>query len=473
MDATVNKNYMKGFVPFAMAAALVSLAGGFTASIPNNIVSAWGLDSSWVTWITLAMSMGMAACAPVLGKLGDIFGRRGAALVGMALMAIGELAIGMAPDGAIWMVLVARFVVGIGAAAISPTVIAYITSEFPPVKMGNGFAVYMALSSGMVIFGPTVGGLIFQATQNWRLILYICAGLAALCFVICLFTMKKETGPKKGIAGFDIFGGIFIILGFSLVLCVPTVGQGDGGWFSPASLTVIGCTVLALVILFLVERKAKNPILNGKFMARKEFILPVVVLFLTQGLMQACMTNTIRFSMMFDPTSSVASFATSIMYVGMTIGNIAVAPLSNKHEPRYISVLALVFCLIGAAIQLLFTAESGFVLFASSLFFIGLGLGGNGTIFMKVALSGLDPQIAGAGSGTYTVFRDMSAPFGVAVFSSMFVGGYAAAQQAGDAAALGAAVVSSMHNVAWAQMACVVVGMIVCLMLPKIYSKKS
>ena len=140
---------------------------------------------------------------------------------------------------------------------------------------------------------------------------------------------------------------------------------------------------------------------------------------------------------------------------------------------RTISVLALVFCLIGAAIQLLFTAESGFVLFAASLFFIGLGLGGNGTIFMKVALSGLDPQIAGAGSGTYTVFRDMSAPFGVAVFSSMFVGGYAAAQQAGDAAALGAAVVSSMHNVAWAQMACVVVGMIVCLMLPKIYSKKS
>ncbi len=39
MDATLNKNYRMGFVPFAVAAALVSLAGGFTASIPNNIVS--------------------------------------------------------------------------------------------------------------------------------------------------------------------------------------------------------------------------------------------------------------------------------------------------------------------------------------------------------------------------------------------------------------------------------------------------
>ena len=181
-------------------------------------------------------------------------------------MAIGELAIGLAPDGAIWMVLVARFVVGVGAAAISPTVIAYITSEFPPAKMANGFAIYMALSSGMVIFGPTVGGLIVEITGNWRIILYICAALAALCFVIALLTMKKDTGAKRGFAGFDIFGGIFIILGFSLVLCVPTVGQGEGGWLGYASIGVICCTILALIILFIIERKAKNPILNGTFM---------------------------------------------------------------------------------------------------------------------------------------------------------------------------------------------------------------
>lgn len=459
-----------------MAAALVSLAGGFTASIPNNIVSAWGLagtGTDWLTWITLSMSMGMAACAPVLGKLGDIFGRRGAALVGMALMAIGELGIGLAPEGAVWVVLIFRFVVGVGAAAISPTVIAYITSEFPPAKMGNGFAVYMALSSGMVIFGPTVGGLIFKATQNWRLILYICAALAAICFVIGLFTMKKETGPKKGISGFDAFGGIFIILAFSLALCVPNLAQGSAGWFGTSTLVVLAATVVCFVILVIAERKAKNPILNGKFMARKEFILPVIVLFLTQGLMQACMTTTIRFTMTLDPTSTLGNYATSIMYIGMTIGNIAVAPLANKREPRYISACALLFCLIGAALQLLYSAESGFTIFAASLFFIGLGLGGNGTIFMKVALSGLDPQIAGAGSGTYTVFRDLSAPFGVAVFVPMFVSGYAAALESGDSVRIVTDLVSSMHKVAWVQIGCVIVGMIVCLMLPKIYSKKN
>lgn len=50
-----NKNYMKGFVPYAIAAAILSLCGGFTASVPTAISTAWDADSS-LTFITLAYS---------------------------------------------------------------------------------------------------------------------------------------------------------------------------------------------------------------------------------------------------------------------------------------------------------------------------------------------------------------------------------------------------------------------------------
>ena len=56
----------------------------------------------------------------------------------------------------------------------------------------------------------------------------------------------------------------------------------------------------------------------------------------------------------------------------------------------------------------------------ASLGVLGFGLGGNGTIFMKVVLSGLTPQAAGAGTGTYGLFRDLAAPFGVAMFVPLF-----------------------------------------------------
>ena len=64
-----NKNYMKGFVPYAVAAAILSLCGGFTASVPTAISTAWNADAS-LTFITLAYSLAAAAMAPIMGKLG-------------------------------------------------------------------------------------------------------------------------------------------------------------------------------------------------------------------------------------------------------------------------------------------------------------------------------------------------------------------------------------------------------------------
>ena len=145
----------------------------------------------------------------------------------------------------------------------------------------------------------------------------------------------------------------------------------------------------------------------------------------------------------------------------MAIGTIVIGPQADKKEPKTVAALALVFVAIGAALQMLFTATTGLGLMCASMFFIGLGLGGNGTIFMKVVLSGCSPELAGSGSGTYNVFRDMSAPFGVAMFVPMFQGGMATAGP-----------VASLHNVAMIQVACVVVGIVICRMLPKIYANK-
>ena len=159
-----NKNYMKGFVPYAIAAAILSLCGGFTASVPTAISTAWDADSS-LTFITLAYSLAAAAMAPILGKLGGVIGRRKMLLSAMGLYTVGQALIAICPQN-IPLLLVFRFMVGIGAAGIAPVVMSYIMMEFPPEKMGQGFTVYMAVACGMVIFGPTVGGIIMKTGKS-------------------------------------------------------------------------------------------------------------------------------------------------------------------------------------------------------------------------------------------------------------------------------------------------------------------
>ena len=82
-----DKNYMKGFVPYAVAAAILSLCGGFTASVPTAISTAWNADAS-LTFITLAYSLAAAAMAPIMGKLGGAIGRRKMLLGAMALYTV-------------------------------------------------------------------------------------------------------------------------------------------------------------------------------------------------------------------------------------------------------------------------------------------------------------------------------------------------------------------------------------------------
>jgi len=117
----------------------------------------------------------------------------------------------------------------------------------------------------------------------------------------------------------------------------------------------------------------------------------------------------------------------------------------------------------------LFSAETSLLLLMASLGFLGFGLGGNGTIFMKVVLSGLSPREAGAGTGTYGLFRDLAAPFGVAVFVPLFTNRITSLMAGGTAEANAA--VRSIHGLAVAELLCIAGGIVTVFFLPKIRSK--
>lgn len=470
-----NNQYMKGFVPFAIAAAALSLCGGFTAAVPANIVADWGLGETTVTWLSLPYALGAACMAPVMGKLADILGRRITLLMGLSLFTVGPLLTALCPAGNLLLVIALRFLSGVGAAGVAPVVMSYIMTRFPPEKLGQGFTVYMLLSCGMVIFGPTLGGLVISRA-GWRAVMHICAVFAAIALAACFLLVEKGESSKAKKGKFDIAGAVLVVVFFSMLLSIPTFGQNNG-WTAVPTLVCVGVGAVAAALLILAERKAENPILNGRFMARRQFVLPVAVLFLSQGLLQSCMTNIITFAIVTTGDRTLSGVATSVMYVGMALGTVVIGPMADKREPRTVAAASLVFVAAGAALQMLFSATTGLLLMCAAMFLIGLGLGGNGTIFLKVVLAGLDPELAGSGSGTYNVFRDMSAPFGVALFVPLFAGGMVTGTQTlvADGVSEGTAkiqaAVEALHNTALIQTACVIAGIGVCLLLPKIYRK--
>ena len=462
-----NNTYKTGFIPYALAAFLIGIVGGFSTVLGPAFVQDIGIAYNNTTWTALAQAMSTAACAPVLGKLGDVIGRRTTLLLGIAIYGLGNGLSALA-DSLLFM-MISRFIVGIGSAAVTPVVLAYIVTEFPPNAVAKGFSLYMLISSASVVFGPTLGGLMIQA-YGWRAMIWVCVIISAIVFLVCLITHEKTGGSRKSLTDFDGTGALLVLIFFSLVLCIPSFGQ-NFGWSSIAFLGVLIAAVISLAGLILAEKRAKNPILPGSFIKRKAFILSVLALFLTQGLMQANMTNIIVFVNYTQPDNSVISgYAISIMYLGMSLGAVILGPLADRWEPKVVLTGSLILTGIGCGLMLLFSTGTSVLLLALSLGILGFGLGGNGTIFMKVVLSGVPAGQAGAGTGTYGLFRDLAAPFGVAVFVPMFT------NQITDLIAAGTdtptAAVSSIEILATTELFCVAAGIAIVLMLPKIQNSK-
>ena len=461
-----NNAYRKGFIPYALAAFLIGIVGGFSTVLGPAFVQDIGIAYNNTTWTALAQAVSTAACAPILGKAGDVIGRRTTLLLGIAVFTLGNVLTALASS--LLFMLAARFVVGIGTAAMAPVILTYIVTEFPKNALAKGFSLYMLISSASVVFGPTLGGLVIAA-YGWRTMVWVCAAICVGVFFACLALGDKTAPARRPLKNFDGGGAVLVLIFFSLVLCIPSFGQ-NFGWSSTAFLVVLAAAAVSLIGLIVTERKVPNPVLPGGFMKRKAFILSVLALFLTQGLMQANMTNTIVFVNYTQPENSVISgYAISVMYLGMSLGAILLGPLADRFEPKAVLTGSLLLTGIGCAILLLFSADTSVPTLMASLGILGLGLGGNGTIFIKVALSGLSPEKAGAGAGTYGLFRDLAAPFGVAVFVPLFTNQITSQIAAGSSQS--AAAVSSIRSLAVTEIICIAAAIAAVLSLPRIHNK--
>ena len=462
-----DRDYLTGFIPYALAALLISLVGGFSAVLGPAFVQDMGIAYNNTTWTALAQAMSTAAFAPILGKLGDVLGRRVTLLAGIIIYTLGNALAALSPS--LTVMLIARFIVGVGAAAVAPVVLSYIVTEFPPARVAKGFSMYMLISSAAVVFGPALSGLIINM-YGWRVMVWVCVALCVVVFIPCALLGDKKAPIRREVDHFDGVGAVLVLIFFSLMLCIPSFGQ-NFGWSSSAFLGVLAAAVIAFVGLVLAERRAVHPILPGSFMRRRAFILSVLALTLTQGLMQANMTNTIVFVNYTQPGNNVISaYAISVMYLGMSLGSVLLGPLADRFEPRAVLTGSLLLTGISCALLLLFTTDASVLLLMAALGLLGFGLGGNGTIFMKVALSDLPGDEAGAATGTYGLFRDLAAPFGVAVLVPLFtnsITGYAAEGMAEADAA-----VRAIRILAVIEIICVAAGILVVLMLPRIHHER-
>jgi EmrB/QacA subfamily drug resistance transporter len=246
--------------------ALVVLCAGFLMIILDqtivnvalpSIQDDLGFSQSSLAWVVNAYLIAFGGLLLLAGRLGDLIGRKRVFLIGLTIFTLASLLCGVAQTQA--MLIVARFVQGLGGAMTSAVILGMIVTMFPqPTEQAKAIGVYSFVAAGGASIGLLAGGVLTEAI-NWHWIFFVNLPIGVATGVLAsrLLTNDKGLGLR---AGADVPGAVLVV--GSLMLGVYTIVEAENyGWGSLHTLG-LGATAIALLVGFVVrEARIANPLI--------------------------------------------------------------------------------------------------------------------------------------------------------------------------------------------------------------------
>src|ERR671930_1174618 len=223
-----------GMLMIVLAATVVNVA------LPS-IQSDLGFSASGLAWVVNAYLIAFGGLLLLAGRLGDLIGRRTIFLAGLAVFTVASLACGLSQSQV--MLVVARFVQGIGGAMTSAVVLGMIVTMFPePRDQAKAIGVYAFVASAGGSVGLLAGGVLTQSI-NWHWIFFVNIPIGIATAVYATRLLERDKGIGFG-EGADVPGAVLVTS--SLMLAVYTIVQPavQDGWGATNTL-LLGAVAVA------------------------------------------------------------------------------------------------------------------------------------------------------------------------------------------------------------------------------------
>ncbi|MBB3311948.1 DHA1 family bicyclomycin/chloramphenicol resistance-like MFS transporter [Rhizobium sp. BK196] len=216
-----------GFVEFVVTIAIMtaSIAMAIDSMLPAlpNIGHSLGVTSNNDAQLVIGVFfLGFGASQIIFGSLSDAFGRRNILLGGLVCYVIGMFA--AAATGSFEMLLIMRFVQGIGGAAVRITTMAIVRDCFGGREMARVMSYVMIVFMIVPIVAPSVGQLIITYA-NWHWIFILLGIIASILFVWALLRLKESLPPEERIPlSFDAVADGFKTVLTNRITCGYMIG---------------------------------------------------------------------------------------------------------------------------------------------------------------------------------------------------------------------------------------------------------
>jgi EmrB/QacA subfamily drug resistance transporter len=360
------------------------------------------------------------------GRLGDAHGRRRLFLTGIAAFTIASLLCGLAPNAT--SLVVARVLQGAAAALMVPQTLSTIQATGHAESRSRALGWYGATGGLAAVVGQLLGGVLVSANiagSGWRAIFFVNVpiGVIGLAFA-ARFVPETRAARHHRI---DVVGTLLLALTLSCVLIPLTEGRALGWplW----SIVVFALAPVSLAVLVAVERNLErrggSPLVPPSVLrhpSMRRGLLLAAPFFATFGAFMFVYALVIQGSLGFSAIR--AGIALSPMAVAFLLTSLATTRLVARFGRSVIgagSTIQLVG-LVLLIMELLATWPQVSILdLAPGLAVMGAGQGLIMSPLVRIVLSDVPVESAGAGSGVLTTMQQTSLALGVATIGSAFI----------------------------------------------------
>jgi EmrB/QacA subfamily drug resistance transporter len=357
---------------------------------------------------------------PIIGRLGDMFGKEHTLVLTMSGLALGTLIAALADS--IGLLIFARVVQGAGG-AIFPLAFGIIRDEFPREKAAQGIALISAILGvgggiGIVLAGPVINAFDYHWLFWFPLVVIVAATLATIFFV--------PESPVKSPGRVDWLGAV-LLSAWLVLLLLGITQSSEWGWGDDRVIALIAAAAIVLVIWIRVEAARREPLVDMAMMRVRSVWTVNAAAFLVGAGMYSSFILIPEFTEM--PVSTGYGFGLSVTQAGLfllpaTLAMMLVGPIAGSLATRVGSRLVLIAgCLVTTLSFTLLAvahAQQGDMYVATAL--MGAGIGLAFASLANLIVEAVPPEQTAVATGMNTVMRTLGGAVGGQVGASLIAG---------------------------------------------------
>jgi EmrB/QacA subfamily drug resistance transporter len=372
-------------------------------------------------WMVDAYSLVFAGLLFAAGNFGDRYGRKGILQMGLVLfgLATGYAAL-MAETSQ--QVILARVVMGAGAAMVMPATLSIITNIFPSHERAKAVALWAGISGGGAAIGPLLSGFVLEH-WSWNAVFAVNLPFIAAALVLGVFLVPRSRGEHG--TPLDLPGAVLSAVGLSVVVYAIIEGPIHG-WLSATTLGVGAAGLATLAAFVLWELRIEHPMLDVRLFRVGAFGVSSLVLTLV---FFALMGTFFSMSQMLQLVWGYSPLEAAIRLAPISVAMMIAAPQSARFAARFGKrrVVAAGMWMVAAGVLVVsrMGVDPTYPVLLGGLFVMAFGMGTAMSPTTDLLMSAVPRKQAGMGSAMNDTTRELGGSLGVAVFGSLLASRYA------------------------------------------------